>query len=144
MSFIHSIIYIIGTYIPGGISSSLCWRYEWFFSANLFASLLSILSGKIVMSIFYPNDKLTRIDIYSNKGQEIINIFTQRNYHHTFITIDGIVGNNKKLTSMLLTVCLHSELSNVIRLIRLVDPECPIFAYMIKEINAKIRVPEKK
>lgn len=130
---------LMGSYCAAGIACSECWGYQWFFSANFVASVLSVVVFKAILARLYPSDVYVRIDVYSNETEAIVNTLANAKYTHTSTIFKGIGTYSKKEHSMLQTICMISELPRVIELIRQADAKSLIVAYELKDIDGKFK-----
>lgn len=130
---------LMGSYCAAGIACSKCWSYQWFFSANFAASFLSVIVFKTVLAKLYPSDVYIRIDVYSDKTEAITNALANAKYTHTSTIFRGIGTYSKQEHTLFQTICMMSELSRVIELVRQVDDKSLIVAYELKDIDGKFK-----
>ncbi|MDR0986046.1 MAG: DUF2179 domain-containing protein [Mycoplasmataceae bacterium] len=134
----------MGTYGAGGIIDSskyLGWQY--FFSANLFASLVWVFLNGWLIDKWFPWHKLVRVEVYSNKVNEINDELKTIKYTHPTTLLSATGGYSNKPTKMLLSVCMIVELPELIKQIRKVDDQCLISSSYIADIDGRMSVQKQ-
>lgn len=144
----------VGSLIIGVILGSFtCWMIqakpdqqtpnsilEAFFSPNLIASVLgSILSG-MIYNYFFPRSKIVKVQIYSEKAQEIAFSLIEKDWNYKLIvsqnTSDSLGGSsaNKSLE----TVCSYIDLPVLVSNIRDVDSDGLITIYSTFGVDGEL------
>lgn len=132
---------IIGSYIPAGVAvSEHCWNIEWFFSANLVSSIIAVFVFKTVLSRLYPSSQQCKVEIYTDKVEEVIDNLKKSCYNRS-LSSSRIKGSySKSERAVLWTVCFYNELPRLIYHIREEDPNCLITAVLVRDIDGVVNV----
>lgn len=131
----------IGSYGAGVLIDSIHFSgAEFFFSANLFVSLLFIILNGVLMNKWFPWHKMTKIEIYSTKKQDVINELKAIGYTHPITIIEGTGGISGMKRDVLVTICMIVELPSVVRYVRLVDQDCLISSTPINDLDGNFTI----
>lgn len=113
---------------------------EAFFSPNLIASIMaSILSG-LIYNYFFPKTKIVKVQVYSQKAQEVAFFLIERDWNYKIIisqtNVDSLGGSsaNKSLE----TVCSYINLPTLISNIREVDKDGLITIYSTFGVDGEL------
>ncbi len=141
---INSISMVIGattgSYFSGAIINPECWSWEFFFSANLFASFLSIIIFGMFLNRFFPLNKNVRVEIFSNNIKQIREYLYSHQYTHPLTIYKTIGGYSLQDHEMLVTICMYIELPKLVNHIRDIDQKCLIVATKVDDIDGTINV----
>lgn len=130
----------MGSYLSAGIIDNNCYSWQFFFSANLFASYLSIIIFGFTLNKYFPLNKNVKVEIFSDSQTEIRNYLYQNNYTHPLSIFDNTGGYSLRQHKMLMTICMYIELPKLINNIRDIDKNCLIVATIIDDIDGTVNV----
>lgn len=130
----------LGSYLSGGLIDSRCYNWQFFFSANIFASFLSIIIFGIFLSRFFPLNKNVKIEVYTDKIKEVRNYLYDHKYTHALTIYKTTGGYSLHDHYMIQTVAMNIELPRIVKFIRDVDPKCLIIATKLDDIDGTINV----
>lgn len=110
------------------------------FSANLVASFLSVVLFGILLNSFFPLNKAVKIEIISDKTEQIKEHLYKHNYTHS-LSISQHKGAYSQLSKTVLwTVCLYIETPKLFTLIKEIDPEALTIGTPIDDISGKFKI----
>lgn len=128
----------IGSYGAGMLINSKYFSgWEFFFSANLFVSMLFIILNGTLMNKWFPWHKTTKVEIYSTKQTEIINKLKNINYTHPVTVVDAMGGMSGSKREVMITICMMVELPKLVHAIRTVDPDCLISSTPLNDLDGR-------
>lgn len=130
---------IIGNWIPAGIVNNAAWNWEFLFSANLIASICSMIIYGLVLNKFYPINALLKIEIYTKFTAEVINYLLKNNYPHKVDLAETVRVTSKEKKLKLITICTYMESHSLIKTIRQVDKTAAISCYKIEIFSGEIK-----
>jgi uncharacterized membrane-anchored protein YitT (DUF2179 family) len=129
----------MGTYGAGAlIDSSKYAGWQYFFSANLFTSLVWVFLNGFLIDKWFPWHKLIRVEIYSSKVERINAYLKSVKYTHPTTLLDATGGYSGQPTRMLLSVCMVIELPKLISYVRTIDQKCLISSSYIADIDGEM------
>jgi uncharacterized membrane-anchored protein YitT (DUF2179 family) len=79
-----------------------------------------------------------RVEVYSNKTNDINNHLKKAKYTHPATILDAIGGYSNKPTKVFLSICMVAELPQLIKEIRTVDEKCLISSSYIADIDGRM------
>jgi uncharacterized membrane-anchored protein YitT (DUF2179 family) len=130
-----AISYLIGTYIPAGLTDKAGWGYEFLFSANIVASYIALLVYRLFISRFFPNQRHMKVEIYSEKINDIAALLNKKGYHREIAEIKVEVYNKTKPLFKIETICNITELDLISSVARAIDSKCFIVCISVNSID---------
>lgn len=116
----------LGTFIPACLACEECRHVTFFFNANWVGTIISMLLFTTIYKKLYPNSKRCKVEVYSKKADQIINLLYKNNYVHGSSLAIRMGGYSKKKQKMLVTICSATELPMLIDQINTIDKESTI------------------
>jgi len=114
---------VLGCYIPAALEIKECSGYQFFFSANLINTIISLLIFTLFFRKFYPRNKKYRVEIISNKVEKIKKQLYNQHYVHATSLTDFTGGYKGKKIPAVMTICSTLELPLLLDIINIVDSE---------------------
>jgi uncharacterized membrane-anchored protein YitT (DUF2179 family) len=125
----------LGSYIPAGLTNSAGWNYQFLFSTNTVSSFYASIILVSVLGIFFPTSKYMKVEVFSQKNEEINKKLIDINYAHsgTFYSVQG--ARRKQEFKSYVTFCTMVELSKIVEIARTVDPSAFMIVTKIAHID---------
>lgn len=130
----------LGNFVSGWLVEIKYCRIEYFLTGNLFCSIIWAVVCTSVLKLLFPWRKLIRIEVYSNKIQEINKELFKNNYINPTTILDSLGGFSNVKSKILITIGQVIVLPNLISIIRKVDKNCLISAQYINDIDGRISI----
>lgn len=131
----------IGTYIPASISypSSVTkinpWNVELFFNVSFTSSFFMILVNGLIVDILFPKYKLVKLEIYTNKVEEILENLYSLEHKKFAISINQLKGGFRKNTQNVLIInTLYIDAVTAVEIVGKIDHDAMIYIYDIKKM----------
>nr|WP_233262772.1 DUF2179 domain-containing protein [Mycoplasma sp. NEAQ87857] len=125
--------------------TSKAWTFELYLSPNFVATVLTNIVYIIVLNKLYPKFKLVRLEIFSNKCEEIQSKINKDKKIVTGMTIfsakGGYTGEPVKVVT---SIALFRHVVRIMKDVRKVDSEAFISVSDVSSIDGFIYLPEDK
>ena len=92
----------------------------------------------MTFSKFYPSNTLVSVKIYTNKSKEVVKKLNEIYYLNYAVIDTDIETSTFKINAIVNTICMYSQVNQIIKEIREVDQDCLVVTNMIKHIDGKI------
>lgn len=112
---------VLGCYIPAALEIKECSGYQFFFSANLINTIVSLLVFTLFFRKFYPRNKKYRVEIISNKVNDIKSTLYKQHYVHASSLSKFTGGYKSKQIPSMMTICSTLELPLLLDIINTID-----------------------
>ncbi|MDQ0513725.1 uncharacterized membrane-anchored protein YitT (DUF2179 family) [Mycoplasmoides fastidiosum] len=140
--------FILGSFIPYAIfvNHSPDWTgrrvvdVQNLFSPVLLATLLSAFIRKQVTQKFYPQYDVVSLKIYTDKIEEIREVFLAEKLAHAFTINRSIGGYSLKSHPNIEIVCFYKEVPKITEMVRKYDEHCLIITNRVISIQGNFRV----
>ncbi|WEK83336.1 MAG: DUF2179 domain-containing protein [Mycoplasma sp.] len=123
---------------PDHIGTYSSWQYA--ISANYLAAILWILFNSFVINVLYPSKKLVRIEIFTNKIEEVLKSLKDTDYTHPTTVINSFGGYSRKNNNILVTVCPLVHVSCLVEAVREVDEKSLISTLNIDDCDGRVGI----
>lgn len=110
------------------------------FTPSLLVSLTSIVIQGFTINVFFPRFKWAKIEIFSEKMEEVLNIMRSDTHPHGISLYDITGGYSLKQRKSIVTVSLYLEIPRLLSLIRYVDAKCFVIISDIKNLDGYVYV----
>lgn len=140
----------IGSYLPGSIvlkdaNNPRAWNFELYLSPNFIATILTNVVYILTLNKLYPKFKLVRLEIYSQKWQEVQKVIINDRKIVTGITIFRAKGGFKGSDINVVTsIALFRHVLRLISDVRKVDKNAFISVSDVTSIDGHVYLPEEK
>lgn len=94
------------------------------------------------MDSWFPRYRLARVEIYTDKIQEIRNLLINDKNPHSLSIQDVIGGYSLNKRQIIVTISMYIEVPRLIRLIRAVDKTCLLSITTIRGIDGYVFLTE--
>lgn len=94
------------------------------------------------MDSWFPRYRLARVEIYTDKIQEIRNLLINDKNPHSLSIQDVIGGYSLNKRQIIVTILMYIEVPRLIRLIRAVDKTCLLSITTIRGIDGYVFLTE--
>lgn len=94
------------------------------------------------MDSWFPRYRLARVEIYTDKIQEIRNLLINDKNPHSLTIQDVIGGYSLNKRQIIVTISMYIEVPRLIRLIRAVDKTCLLSITTIRGIDGYVFLTE--
>lgn len=94
------------------------------------------------MDSWFPRYRLARVEIYTEKIQEIRNLLINDKNPHSLSIQDVIGGYSLNKRQIIVTISMYIEVPRLIRLIRAVDKTCLLSITTIRGIDGYVFLTE--
>lgn len=113
-----------------------------YFSPNLISTLFAAIIFGALMDSWFPRYRLARVEIYTDKIQEIRNLLINDKNPHSLTIQDVIGGYSLNKRQIIVTISMYIEVPRLIRLIRAVDKTCLLSITTIRGIDGYVFLTE--
>lgn len=103
-------------------------------------SFISSMLVSVTINHLFPKHKIIKVNIYSEKVDEIRNYLIETNYSHALTINNTIGGYSWTSKKNIETICMYIELPEIINKIRKVDSEALIATQRIVDLDGKIAI----
>ena len=110
------------------------WREEQFI-VRLVATFVYLIVYTFILNKYYPKYKKVRIEIYSNKIEEIFEHLKLTGYIHSYNVFYGISGYNHRQFGKIETIALYLEKDLIFEELKKVDKDAWICTSNIHDLN---------
>lgn len=131
----------IGSYFSCGVLGY--WDWQLFFSANLLFSLMTIFISSTVVDMLFPWRKLVKVEINTNKIEEVKCHLLDIKYIHPTTIMDVEGGYSGMKRKVIMTICTCVELPKLIKAVRDVDMDCLISSSFINDLDGKMTIQKQ-
>jgi len=128
---------ILGCYIPAALEIKECAGYQFFFSANLINTIISLLIFTLFFRKFYPRNKKYRVEVMSNNVDGIKKQLYFQHYVHATSLTDFTGGYEGKKIPAVMTICSTLELPLLLDIINTVDSNAIVDVTDVKYFQGK-------
>ncbi|RIV16829.1 YitT family protein [Mycoplasmopsis gallopavonis] len=125
--------------------TSKAWNFEIYLSPNFVATILTNVVYIITLNKLYPKFKLVRLEIFSDKWEQIRDIINQDEKIVTGMTIFKARGGYRdKEINVITSVSLFRHVVRVIKTVHIVDPNAFVSISDVSSIDGYVYLPEDK
>lgn len=132
--------FTMGNFISGGMVCGVAWNFEFFLSANLIASFISILINGVLLNGLFPINKFTKIEVISNKIQTIKKKLFDSKFQHSITISKNTGAYSNKDVEILWTVCTYIEIPKLINIVRSVDKKAMIIVETVRAVDGPLKL----
>ncbi|WP_371246342.1 DUF2179 domain-containing protein [Mycoplasmopsis agassizii] len=154
MCFLIAII--IGSYVPASIAledylNSVSstnpefvdpkvspWSVSLLLNPNFVFSVIANLIFTFLLGIYFPKYKISKVEIYSAKVNEIVSKIKESEKPFTVSIINLTGGYSGKSQTMLVTTCMFIDSPYLLKLIRSVDKDCLVTVNFINNVDGYV------
>ncbi len=135
----------LGSYVSGiMVNPEVYSGWQYFFSGTLVASLTWVILNGIIIDKIFPWHKLVRVEIITNKYDEIRKcLIMGKKLINPTTSFNGKGGYSEEKTNMFLTVCMVMELIPLIEKVREIDDKALIITTNIDDIDGSVNVKKQ-